>query len=52
MDANNLNTSWKDRVDQFFTYKFKIEQSSADLAAEELLKHFPLVLVRDIMYFS
>lgn len=52
MEKNKLNSSWKDRVDQYYTYQFKIQRESMDLQAEDLLKHFPIELCKEIMFFS
>lgn len=46
----DISNTWKDRVEQFFTYQQKIKTSAVDLNSTELEKHLPRSLVRKILY--
>lgn len=47
-----ITATWKDRIEQFYTFKHKIERSSVDLSSEELEKYLPQSLVRKVLYYQ
>lgn len=51
METAEFNENWKDRIEQFLTYKHQ-HSSSKFNNAKELLKQLPECVVREILYHS
>ncbi len=51
MQKFELNSVWKDRIEQFYAYKHKINSSSADLDHNYLERSLPQSLTHKILYF-
>ena len=41
MQKFELNSIWKDKIEQFYAYRHEIETSAVDLGAEQLEKSLP-----------
>lgn len=51
MQRFELNSIWKDRVEQFYAYKHKIKSSAADIDATYLEKSLPESLSKKILFY-
>ena len=47
-----INGTLKDQIEQFYTFKQKIEISSSDLNMADLEKLLPLSLVKKVLYYQ
>ena len=47
-----INGTLKDQIEQFYTFKQKIEISSSDLNMTDLEKLLPLSLVKKVLYYQ
>jgi hypothetical protein len=52
MQQAKFNENWKDRVQQYMTYKHQLRASWKYLNADELQDALPDCLVKEILYYS
>lgn len=52
MQQCKFNANWKDRVQQYMTYKHQLKTSSKNLNADDLRESLPDCLIKEILYHS
>ena len=52
MQQAQFNSSWKDRVQQYLTYKNQLQTSTKNINPDDLKSSLPNCLVKEILYYS
>ena len=52
MQQSQFNDNWRDRVQQYRTYKHELQTSHKNLNAEDMRKELPECLIKEILYHS